>query len=117
MNSENDKEEELRQREKELKDREQAIRLREMEAELYRPSGTAEPPLSTTTKHQESEGKLQRRLKYAKNVAIFVAIVVVAAAAVKIATALASTVIVLGIAWFAYKIFFAGDRKKGNNSQ
>jgi ferric-dicitrate binding protein FerR (iron transport regulator) len=115
MNPQSDKEEELRRREQELKDREHAIRLWEMESELYQ-SSSPEPPLSPTTKHRQPEGKMQRRLRQAKNVAIFVGIVIVAAAAVRIATTLATAVIVLGIAWVSYKIFFSGDRKKGNGS-
>jgi ferric-dicitrate binding protein FerR (iron transport regulator) len=115
MNPQSDQEAELRRREQELKDREHAIRLREMEADLYQ-SSSPEPPLSPTKKHQEPEGKMRRRLRQAKNIAIFVGIVIVAAAAVRIATTLATAVIVLGIAWVAYKIFFERDRKKGDDS-
>ena len=108
MTSQHNKDEELQRREQELRDREHALRLREIEAELSQPSLGVSP----TVKHTEPESAMRRRLKKLQNVATFFGIVVVVAVAVKIANQLAMAVIVGGIAWVAYKMFFEGDRAK-----
>jgi hypothetical protein len=108
MNSPNPFEEASRQRENELRKREHVLRLRELEAELHQPT-----PLPTS-KHHESTRSMQQWTKKAKHIAIFVGIVVVTMVAVKIATQLAVGVMVLGIAWIAYQLFFnANGSKKG----
>jgi hypothetical protein len=55
---------------------------------------------------------MQQWAKKAKNIAIFVGIVVVTMVVIKIATQLAAGVMVLGIAWVAYKLFFARNGSK-----
>lgn len=103
MNSPDQFDEASRQREKELREREHALRLRELEAELHQSM-----PLPTS-KHHEPTRSVQQWTKKAKNIALFVGIVVVTVVAVKIATQLAAGVIVLGIAWVAYKLFFESN--------
>lgn len=110
MNSPNRKEEELQQREKELQEREHALRLRELEAELYQQSPTSEPPISPTSKHREPEGKLNQRFRQVVTVVKFLGIVIAVVVAVRIATWLATAVMVGGIAWIAYKLFLEKDR-------
>lgn len=105
MTPHNNRDEDLRRREQELQAREHAIRLRELEAEIN------QPQLHVTRKHQEPPRPLQRRFKSILNVAAFLGIVVVVAVAVRIATWLATVAMVGAIAWIAYKIFLAGDRK------
>jgi len=82
------------------------LRLRELEAELHQPA-----PLPTR-KHHEPTRSMQQWAKKAKNIAIFVGIVVVTMVVIKIATQLAAGVMVLGIAWVAYKLFFARNGSK-----
>ena len=106
MNSPNQFEDASRQRENELREREHALRLRELEAELHQPA-----PLPTS-KHHEPMRSVQRWAKRAKHIAIFIGIVVVTMVTVKIATQLAAGVMVLGIAWVAYKIFFERNGSK-----
>ncbi|XHX79208.1 MAG: hypothetical protein RBJ76_04555 [Stenomitos frigidus ULC029] len=107
MNSPNQSDEAYQQHEKELQAREHALRLRELEAELHQ-----QTPLPTT-KHQPPLRSMQLWTKKAKNIALFVGIVVVTVVAIKIATQLAAGVMVLAIAWIAYKIFFerSGSKK------
>jgi hypothetical protein len=104
MSSSNPDDEQLRQREQEIRDRERAIRLRELEAELHQP-----PLLPTvklpTVKQPPADAKLQGKYRQIRNVATFFGLVVVVAVAVKIASQLATAVMVGGIAWVAYKIF------------
>lgn len=112
MNSPNRKEEDLQRREKELQEREHALRLRELEAELYQQSPANELPISPTRKHREPEGKLNQRFRQVVTVAKFLGIVIAVVVAVRIATWLATAVMVGGIAWVAYKLFFEKDRPK-----
>ena len=106
MNSPDDKEQQLRRREQELMDREREIRLRELESEIN------QPPLHQTVKHQEKESPLKQRYGKLVKVGKFVAIVVAVVVSIKIATWLASVILVGAVAWVAYKIFFEGDRSK-----
>lgn len=105
MNSQKHPNEDHQQREKELQERERALRLRELEAEL------SQPALLPTTKHQETRS-LQRWTKKARTIVTFVGIVLVTVVAVRIAAQLAGVVMVLGIAWIAYKLFFERDTPK-----
>lgn len=106
MNSPDDKEQQLRRREQELKDREHEIRLRELDAEIN------QPPLHQTVKHQTKESPLKRRYGTLVKVGKFIAIIVALVVGIKIATWLASVILVGAVAWVAYKLFFEGDRSK-----
>ena len=110
MNSPDKKARELRHKEQELRKREQEIRLRELEAEIDR-----SVPEYRTSKYEEpdskgKEGKLQQWHRQIIAVAQFTGIVIAVVVAVRIATWLATVVIVGGIALIAYKMFFAKDR-------
>lgn len=112
MTSPKHRDDELRRREQELQDRERALRLRELEAEIYAQPQPNEPPIARTTKHQEPKSSLQKRYKQALEVAKFIGIVVAVVFAIRIATWLATAVLIGGVAWVAYKLFLAGDRAK-----
>ncbi|HEY9638756.1 MAG TPA: hypothetical protein V6D14_35560 [Coleofasciculaceae cyanobacterium] len=105
MNSQDDQEKELRRREQELQAREHAIRLRELESEIN------QPLVHQTVKHREPESSLKRWYRQLVNVGKFVGIVVAVVVGIKVATWLATVIIVGGIAWVAYKLFFEGDRR------
>ena len=110
MNSPDKKAREMRHKEQELRKREQEIRLRELEAEIDR-----SVPEYRTSKYEEpdsqvKEGKLQQWHRKLIAVAQFTGIVIVTVVAVRIASWLATAVIVGGIAWIAYQMFFAKDR-------
>jgi len=104
MNPQGNHEEELRRREKELQERELAIRMRELEAELHQ-----EPPLYKPVKHRESRGATLTKVI---NIAKFVGIVVAVVVAFRIASTLAGLVMILAIAWVAYKIFMEDRARK-----
>lgn len=109
MDSPDKKARELRHKEQELRKREQEIRLRELEAEIDR-----SVPEHRTSKYEEPDSKVNGKLKQWRRkmiaVAQFTGIVIATVVAVRIASWLATAVIVGGIAWIAYKIFFAKDR-------
>jgi anti-sigma-K factor RskA len=109
MDSPDKKARELRHKEQELRKREQEIRLRELEAEIDRPV-----PEHRTSKYEEPDSQVKGKLKQWRRkiiaVAQFTGIVIAAVAAVRIASWLATAVIVGGIAWIAYTMFFAKDR-------
>ena len=105
MNSPDKKVRELRHKEQELRKREQEIRLRELETEIDR-----SVPEYRTTKYEKQdsqvkEGKLQQWRRKIIAVAQFTGIVIATIVAVRIASWLATAVIVGGIALIAYKIF------------
>ncbi len=106
MNSQNDNQNELQRWEREIQERERAIRLRELEAEIN------QPPLYQTQKHQPPESSRKRRYGKLVNVGKFLALVVAVAVSFKIASTLASVLLVGAVAWVAYKLFFEGDRSK-----
>jgi len=112
MNPQNRDDEALRRKEQELQERERALRLREMEAELYQQAPPNEPPLSPTTKHQASGNQLSQKYRKLLNVAQFLGIVVAVVIAVRIASWLATAVMIGGVAWVVYKMFFEADRRK-----
>lgn len=102
----NDKQNEIKKRERELEERERALRLRELEAEIQR----IDPPLHNTSRHQsERSNKLWKRklVKAGK----FFALVVVTIISVKIASWLTGVLLIGGIAWFAYMLFFNSDNR------
>ena len=110
MDSPDKKARELRHKEQELRKREQEAQLRELEAEIDR-----SVPEYRTTKYEEpdsqvKEAKLQQWRRKIIAVAQFTGIVIAVVVAVRIATWLATVVIVGGIALIAYKMFFAEDR-------
>lgn len=104
MNSQDDQDNELRRREQELQAREHAIRLRELEAEIT--------PLYQTVKHQEPESSLKRWYGKLVNVGKFLAIIVAVVISIKIATGLATVMMIGAVAWVAYKLFLESDRSK-----
>ncbi|MDP8964247.1 MAG: hypothetical protein M3O33_09745 [Cyanobacteriota bacterium] len=106
MNSQDDKENELRRRERELQAREQAIRLRELDAEIN------QPPLLQTAKHREPNSSLKPWYGKLVNVGKFLAVVVTVVIAIRVATWLATVIMVGAVAWVAYKIFLESDRPK-----
>lgn len=110
MDSPDKKARELRHKEQELRKREQEIRLRELEAEIDR-----SVPEHRTSKYEEpdskvKEGKLQQWRRKITAAAQFTGVVIATVVAVRIASWLATAVIVGGIAWIAYTMFFAKDR-------
>ena len=109
MDSPDKKARELRHKEQELRKREQEIRLRELEAEIDR-----SVPEYRTIKYEEPDSQVKGKLKQWRRkiiaVAQFTGIVIAVVVAVRIATWLATAVIVGGIAFIAYKMFFAKDK-------
>ena len=109
MNSPDKKARELRHKEQELRRREQEIRLRELEAEIDR-----SVPEHRTSKYEEPDSQAKGKLKQWRRkliaVAQFTGIVIATVVAVRIASWLATAVIVGGISWIAYKMFFAKDK-------
>lgn len=99
------KEEDLRRREEALKEREIQIRMRELEAEL-------DPtPVYPTAKHEATPDKKKRPwYKRLLEIGKFCLIVVAVVVAVRLTAWLATAILILGIAWVAYKIFLEGDR-------
>ncbi len=106
MTSQNDQDNEFQRLEREIEERERAIRLRELEAEIN------EPPLYKTQKHQPTESARQRQTGKLVNIGKFLLLVVAVAVSVKIAASLATIILVGGVAWVAYKLFFESDRSK-----
>jgi Flp pilus assembly protein TadB len=102
----------MRRREQDLQERERALRLRELEAELYQQTQPTEPPVSPTTKHQATSRSLNRRVRQAIEIAKFLGIVVAIVVAAKVATWLATVAIIGGIAFVAYKLFFANKGRR-----
>ncbi|HAA29313.1 MAG TPA: hypothetical protein DCE56_18445 [Cyanobacteria bacterium UBA8553] len=111
MNFPDEQNQELQRREQELKAREREIRLRELEAEIK------EPPMHQTMKHQQQERSPQRWYGKLMNVGKFLVIVVAIVVAIRVATAFAYLIMLGAVAWVAYKIFFEGDRSKGDRSK
>lgn len=108
MNSQNDQENEFQRVERELHERERAIRLRDIEAEI----NEAQPPTYQTKKHQPPESSLKQRYRQLLNVGKFFLLVVAVAVSFKIASSLATVILVGGVSWVAYKLFFERDRSK-----
>jgi hypothetical protein len=104
--NDNDQHNEIQRLERELQERERKIRLRELEAEIN------QSPLYQTTKDKPSEKSLKQRYKTLVNVGKFLVLVVAVAVTFKIATTLASVILVGAVAWVAYKLFFEGKRSK-----
>jgi len=109
MNYPDRKERELRHKEQDLRKREQEIRLRELESEIDR-----SVPEHLTIKYAEPDSKTNSKLKQWRRKIIaasqFTGIIIAVVVAVRIASWLATALIVGGIALIAYKIFFEEDR-------
>jgi hypothetical protein len=106
MNSQDDRENELQRRERELKAREHALRLRELETEVN------QPPLYPTVKHQEPEKPVKPWYGKLVNLGKFLALIVAVVVGIKLATSLATVLIVGTGAWVGYKLFLESDRSK-----
>lgn len=102
MSSQNGKEEEFRRRERELQKREMAIRLRELESEI-------ELPLMRTVKHDPPPSTTQQQIRSLVKSAQFIGLLAVAGimfvVVFRVATFLATFVIVGIFAWVLYKFF------------
>ena len=109
MDSPDKKARELRHKEQELRKREQEIRLRELEAEIDR-----SVPEYLTSKYKEPDSQVNAKLKQWRRkilaVAQFTGIVIAVVVAVRIASWLATALMVGGIALIAYKMFVEEDR-------
>lgn len=112
MTSPNSNPDELRRREQELQERERSLRLRELETEIYAKNNPTEPPIVPTRKHQESDRAMKRQFRQVLEIAKFLGIVVAVVVAVRVAMWLATIVMFGAVAWIAYKLFFAGDRRR-----
>ncbi len=95
------------------------MRLRELEAEVEQPPhyntvkhtlAKRDPLKHNTVEHQSRRGSMQRGFHQLLAFAKFLVVVVAVAVAFRIATRLAGIVIVVALAWVAYKLFFDGDR-------
>ncbi|MEG4046460.1 MULTISPECIES: hypothetical protein [unclassified Microcoleus] len=109
MDSSDQKARELRHKEQELRKREQEILLRELEAEIDR-----SVPEHITSKYEEPDSQVNGKLKQWRRKIIaaaqFTGIVIAVVVAVRIASWLATALIVGGIALIAYKMFIEEDR-------
>lgn len=106
MSAFNEIEENIRLREQKIKARELEVRLKEIEQELDN------IPVQSTTRHVETvaSGRKKRRLsRRIADIGKFCLIVISVIAAVRIAAWLSTILIVLGVVWMAYKLFFDSD--------
>ncbi|MBW4491672.1 MAG: hypothetical protein KME26_00885 [Oscillatoria princeps RMCB-10] len=108
MNAKKDPDNDLQRRERELQERERAIRLRELEAEIAQ----KEPPLYQTKKHQQPEGSLAVWYKRLAQVGKFVALVIAGAVAFQLAQGITAVIVVGGLGFIAYKLFFESEKKE-----
>ena len=108
MNSPDKKTRELRHKQQELRKREQESWLRELEAEIDR-----SVPEYLTSKYKEPDSQVNGKLKQWRRkilaVAQFTGIVIVVVVAVRIASWLATALMVGGIALIAYEMFVEKD--------
>lgn len=109
MNYPDKKTRELRHKEQELRKREQESLLRELEAEIDR-----SVPEYLTSKYKEPDSQVNGKLKQWRRkilaVAQFTGIVIAVVVVVRIASWLATALMVGGIAFIAYKMFVEEDR-------
>ncbi|MCG8362255.1 MAG: hypothetical protein MJA27_02850 [Pseudanabaenales cyanobacterium] len=107
MNPHHDsKEEELRSREESLREREIQIRMRELEAELE------STPVHPTSKHEEPLSKKRPWYKRLPEIGKFCLMVIAVIVMVRLATWLATAILIFGIGWVGYKFFLDGDRNE-----
>ncbi|MEM9567168.1 MAG: hypothetical protein AAF974_02585 [Cyanobacteria bacterium P01_E01_bin.34] len=100
------REQDLRQREAELRERELTLRLKEMEMELQKAKGDR---LSKNTIYSPTNrpGRTWRWRRNAIEGLKLFAVVVAVMAAIRIAYWLASVLMVLGVGYLVYKLYFA----------
>lgn len=107
--------EELKEREQAIKEREMQLRMRELEAEIREKAEVSveQPPFGDTPDQpMESASAVKRRwhkiMFYGKLIALGGA----AAVMVILASWLAGILIIAGLIYFTYVLFFQSDRKK-----
>jgi hypothetical protein len=105
MNDSNNQPNKIQNKEREIQAREEAIRLKELEYELYQ----KEAPFYKTVPDQPPENKLKRWTRQAVKIGKFLGVVVVGIAAIQLGAWIAGFILVGGIAWFSYQIFFNSD--------
>ena len=104
--SDDSRNQDLHQREAELRERELSLQLKEMEMELQKAKGdrlsteTAAPPA-------QQPGRIRRWRRNALEGLKLFAVVVAVMAAIRIAYWLASVLMVLGVGYLVYKLYFA----------
>jgi ferric-dicitrate binding protein FerR (iron transport regulator) len=103
-----DERQRFQQWEQALRDRELAVRLRELELEVDQ-QRLPPSPAKRATPERRPQNFLRRFYKKIENVAKFLGIVVLVIVGIQIASWLAGTIILCGIIWMAYKIFFESD--------
>lgn len=104
-------------REQELRAKEQEIRLKELELEIQRYASTTDLPMDAgedvpfhkTRKHQEKPGFWKRFSRKATLTVQFVALVVLAVVAVRLANFLVGVAMVLAIVAIAYFFLFSNN--------
>lgn len=106
MNSKEEKAKDLELRERELQQRERELRLREIESEIYQ----QEPQVHQTQKHQKPEGQLNKWGRKLARFGKFLAVVIAVVITIRIAYWLALVMMVGGIAWLGYEIFWKDDK-------
>ncbi|MEO0854993.1 MAG: hypothetical protein AAFY15_16035 [Cyanobacteria bacterium J06648_11] len=107
MNAGND--EQLQQKLEELERREQALRLREMEMDITKPAVDADVEVVSEASPKLAGWAFRRwRRKFMMGVKFF-GLVIAIVVAVRVAIQLAAAVMIIGIAWLAYQLFFAKD--------
>lgn len=107
MASQEDKENERRRQKQEQHEPETAKRLRKLEDELR----SKQLPVHQPSRHQPEisrEGQYKKLVLAGKFAALVVATIVL----VKLATTLVTVIIVGGLAWFGYKLFFDSKNTK-----
>ncbi|BAY14960.1 hypothetical protein NIES2109_36820 [Nostoc sp. HK-01] len=106
MKSEEDRRQELEQRERILREREVELRLREIETDIH----GSQAPFHQTVKHQPEDSHkpwVKKAILAGKLFALGVAVLVAA----KIASAVAGVIIIAGLVWMSYKLFFESPKQ------
>ncbi|MEM6448177.1 MAG: hypothetical protein AAF704_16675 [Cyanobacteria bacterium P01_D01_bin.123] len=103
-----DKPQHLQQELRELEDRERSLRLRELELEIEQPATDVQ--VEVMPKESGLVGsRLRRWRRKIVMAAKFFGLVIAIIVAVRVAAWLAGAVMVVGIAWLAYQLFFDSD--------
>ncbi|MBD2439328.1 hypothetical protein [Nostoc sp. FACHB-110] len=106
MKSEEERRQELEQQERILREKEVELRLREIEADIH----NSPAPFYQTVKHQP-ENAQKSWGKKAIIVGKLFTLGVVALIAVRIASVLASLIILAALVWISYKLFLESPKK------
>ncbi|MGB7416095.1 MAG: hypothetical protein WA902_17965 [Thermosynechococcaceae cyanobacterium] len=111
------REDDLRQRELELKERELEIRLRELDAEVQK-SSTKTPEVQQPSDYVDAEledarfgRSLRRRWRSLLTICKFLGLFILSIVAVSLAFQVGIVIIFFSLAYTAFQIFFAKDRK------